>query len=58
MDRVRGFPAAMEPFSADGVYGNFMGSDGEERVRHAYGEEKWSGWLSSSGSGIQAASAG
>lgn len=32
---------AMQPFSAGGVYVNFMGDEGEDRVRAAYGESKY-----------------
>lgn len=31
------FWEAMQPFSADGVYVNFLGDEGEDRVRAAYG---------------------
>jgi FAD/FMN-containing dehydrogenase len=31
----------MEPFSTGGVYVNFLGNEGEERVRAAYGAEKY-----------------
>ena len=31
----------MQPFSFGGVYVNFLGEEGEERVRAAYGEEKF-----------------
>ncbi len=32
---------AMEPFSTGGVYVNFLGNEGEDRVRAAYGAEKY-----------------
>jgi hypothetical protein len=38
---AREYFAAMEPFSTGGVYVNFMGNEGEERVRAAYGEQKY-----------------
>ena len=38
---AREFFAAMEPFSTGGVYVNFLGDEGEERVRAAYGEQKY-----------------
>ena len=31
----------MQPFSFGGVYVNFLGQEGHERVRAAYGEEKY-----------------
>jgi FAD/FMN-containing dehydrogenase len=37
IDWTRAFWEAMRPFSADGVYVNFLGDEGEERVRAAYG---------------------
>lgn len=40
-DWVRRFHASMQPHSSGGVYVNFMGNEGEDRVRHAYGESKW-----------------
>ena len=33
--------AAIEPFSTGGVYMNFLGQEGEDRVRAAYGPEKY-----------------
>ena len=38
---AREYFAAMEPFSTGGVYVNFLGEEGEERVRAAYGAEKY-----------------
>lgn len=38
---ARDFWAAMRPFSAGGVYVNFLSGEGEERVRAAYGEETY-----------------
>jgi FAD/FMN-containing dehydrogenase len=35
---ARGFSAAMEPFKTGGVYLNYMGEEGDERVRAAYGD--------------------
>jgi FAD/FMN-containing dehydrogenase len=37
---TREFAAAMEPFG-DGVYVNFLGEEGQDRVRAAYGGEKY-----------------
>jgi FAD/FMN-containing dehydrogenase len=34
---ARTFWAAMQPFASSGVYVNFLGNEGEERVRAAYG---------------------
>ena len=31
----------MQPFSFGGVYVNFLGEEGDERVRAAYGDEKF-----------------
>jgi FAD/FMN-containing dehydrogenase len=31
----------MQPFSTGGVYVNFLGNEGEDRVRAAYGGEKY-----------------
>jgi len=36
---VRDFAAAMQPHAAPGVYVNFLGDEGEDRVRAAYGPE-------------------
>jgi FAD/FMN-containing dehydrogenase len=38
---VRRFHDAVRPFGSGGVYVNFLGNEGDERVRHAYGEAKW-----------------
>jgi FAD/FMN-containing dehydrogenase len=38
---VREFHAALEPHQSGGVYVNFLMSEGEERVRAAYGTEKY-----------------
>ena len=38
---AREFFAAMQPFSTGGVYVNFLGNEGEERIRAAYGQEKF-----------------
>jgi FAD/FMN-containing dehydrogenase len=38
---AREYFAAMEPFSTGGVYVNFLGDEGEERVRAAYGQRKY-----------------
>jgi FAD/FMN-containing dehydrogenase len=32
---------AMGPFATDGVYVNFLGNEGQDRVRAAYGEQKY-----------------
>ena len=34
---VHAFQAAIHPFAANGVYSNFLGDEGEERVRASYG---------------------
>jgi FAD/FMN-containing dehydrogenase len=38
---ARSFAAAMEPFSRGCVYVNFLGDEGDERIRAAYGEETY-----------------
>ena len=38
---VRDFHAAVQPFGSGGVYVNFVGNEGEQRVREAYGDAKW-----------------
>jgi len=38
---TREFWNAMQPFSFGGVYVNFLGEEGDERVRAAYGDEKF-----------------
>lgn len=38
---TRDFEAAMRPFSTGGVYVNFLGEEGEDRVRAAYGPMKY-----------------
>jgi FAD/FMN-containing dehydrogenase len=38
---VRDFWAALEPHHASGVYVNFLMNEGEDRVREAYGTEKY-----------------
>jgi FAD/FMN-containing dehydrogenase len=38
---TRGLFDAMRPFSTGGVYVNFLGNEGEERVIAAYGKEKY-----------------
>jgi FAD/FMN-containing dehydrogenase len=38
---TRRFHAALEPFACDRVYVNFLGEEGAERVRSAYGDEKY-----------------
>jgi FAD/FMN-containing dehydrogenase len=38
---VRSFHDALRPFGTGGVYVNFLGNEGSDRVRHAYGEAKW-----------------
>jgi FAD/FMN-containing dehydrogenase len=35
------FFAALEPFATGGVYVNFLGDEGEDRVRAAYGEHTY-----------------
>ena len=35
---TRGFSAAMDPFKTGGVYLNYLGEEGDERVKDAYGE--------------------
>ncbi len=38
---TREFFASTEPFSTGGVYVNFLGNEGEKRVRDAYGQAKY-----------------
>jgi FAD/FMN-containing dehydrogenase len=38
---ARRFHDALEPFACDRVYVNFLGNEGAERVRSAYGDEKY-----------------
>ncbi len=38
---ARGFWEAMRPFATGGVYVNFLGAEGEDRVRAAYGAAKY-----------------
>ena len=38
---TRDFEAAMRPYSTGGVYVNFLGEEGEDRVKAAYGPEKY-----------------
>jgi FAD/FMN-containing dehydrogenase len=38
---ARGLWAALHPWSAGGVYVNFMGEEGQDRVRAAYGERTY-----------------
>ena len=38
---VRGFFEAIEPYSTGGVYINFVGNEGQDRVRSAYGDAKY-----------------
>ena len=38
---ARSFHDALEPFSTGGVYVNFLSEEGTERVRAAYGPEKF-----------------
>jgi FAD/FMN-containing dehydrogenase len=38
---TRDFEAAMRPYSTGGVYVNFLGEEGEDRVRAAYGPAKY-----------------
>jgi FAD/FMN-containing dehydrogenase len=41
MEWTRDFEIEMRPFSTGGVYVNFLGEEGEERVRAAYGPAKY-----------------
>jgi FAD binding domain/Berberine and berberine like len=41
IDWTRRFYAALEPFACDRAYVNFLGDEGAERVRAAFGEEKY-----------------
>jgi FAD/FMN-containing dehydrogenase len=41
VDWVRNFWEALLPFSDGGAYVNYLGEEGEERVRGAYGESKY-----------------
>jgi FAD/FMN-containing dehydrogenase len=43
LEWTRRFHAALEPFACDRVYVNFLGDEGAERVRSAYGDENTSG---------------
>jgi FAD/FMN-containing dehydrogenase len=38
---TRDFMDAMQPFLADAAYVNYLGEEGEDRVRSAYGEAKY-----------------
>lgn len=38
---ARGFREAVRRFASGGVYLNFIGDEGEDRVRAAYGEQKY-----------------
>jgi FAD/FMN-containing dehydrogenase len=38
---TRDFEAAMRPYSTGGVYVNFLGEEGEDRVKAAYGPAKY-----------------
>lgn len=38
---TKGIAAAMEPFATTGVYLTYIGEEGEDRVRDAYGPEKY-----------------
>ena len=38
---TRKFFDAMQPFLADGVYVNYLGDEGQDRVRAAYGGDKY-----------------
>ena len=38
---TRDFLDAMQPFLADAAYVNYLGEEGEERVRSAYGAAKY-----------------
>jgi FAD/FMN-containing dehydrogenase len=38
---TREFEAAMRPFSTGGVYVNFLGEEGQDRVKAAYGRDKY-----------------
>jgi FAD/FMN-containing dehydrogenase len=37
----REFAAALAPFSTGGVYVNFLGEEGDARIRAAYGDAKY-----------------
>jgi FAD/FMN-containing dehydrogenase len=37
----RGFAQALAPFSTGGVYVNFLGNEGDARIRAAYGDAKY-----------------
>jgi FAD/FMN-containing dehydrogenase len=41
VDWARRLWDAMQPYAEDSVYVNYLGEEGEERVRAAYGEEKY-----------------
>jgi FAD/FMN-containing dehydrogenase len=38
---ARGFRDAVRPFASGGTYLNFIGDEGEDRVRAAFGERKY-----------------
>ena len=38
---AREFWSALEPFAPGGVYVNFLGDEGDERVKAAYGPDKY-----------------
>lgn len=42
IDWARRFFKAMEPYQTGGVYVNFLGKEGDDRVRAAYGDETYS----------------
>jgi hypothetical protein len=41
MKWTRDFWEAMKPFMTEAVYVNYMGDEGEERIKSAYGEAKY-----------------
>ncbi|MCI0564650.1 MAG: BBE domain-containing protein, partial [Nitrososphaera sp.] len=38
---VRNYFASLQPFSTGGVYVNFLGDEGQDRVKASYGTDKY-----------------
>ena len=41
IDKTRSIAAAMKPWTTGGVYLNFIGDEGEERIESGFGPEKY-----------------